>query len=71
MKLKAEISIEIDADDYIAAADHQRSVEMLFGNLEVTTADRIEHLVYAIISKLLSVGGRLCGFEQQIGNQSR
>lgn len=34
MKLKAEISIEIEADDYVAAADHQRSVEMLFGNVK-------------------------------------
>jgi hypothetical protein len=34
MKLRAEISIEIDADDYIAAADHQRSVEMLFGDVK-------------------------------------
>jgi hypothetical protein len=34
MKLRAEICIEIEADDYIAAADHQRSVETLFGNVK-------------------------------------
>jgi hypothetical protein len=34
MKLRAEICIEIEADDYIAAADHQRSVERLFGDVK-------------------------------------
>jgi hypothetical protein len=34
MKLRAEICIEIDAEDYIAAADHQRSVEQLFGDVK-------------------------------------
>ena len=30
MKLRAEIVIDIEAADYIAAADHQRSVQALF-----------------------------------------
>ena len=30
MKLRAEITIELDADDYVAAAEHQRRVEALF-----------------------------------------
>ncbi len=29
MKLRAEIGIELDADDFVAAADHQRRVELL------------------------------------------
>lgn len=34
MKLRAEICIEIEANDYIDAADHQRSVETLFGEVK-------------------------------------
>jgi hypothetical protein len=30
MKLRADITITIDASDYISAADHQRAVETLF-----------------------------------------
>jgi hypothetical protein len=33
MKLRAEIVIEIDAADYIAAADHQRSVQAIFNEV--------------------------------------
>jgi hypothetical protein len=33
MKLRAEIVIEIEAADYIAAADHQRSVQAIFNEV--------------------------------------
>ena len=30
MKLRAEICIEVDAEDFVAAADHQRAFQVLF-----------------------------------------
>lgn len=33
MRLRAEITIEIDADDFVVAADHQRRVESLLNQV--------------------------------------
>ncbi len=33
MRLRAHITIDIDANDFIAAADHQRTVQTLLGQL--------------------------------------
>lgn len=33
MKLRAEIVIEIEADDFVVAADHQRRVEAILGQV--------------------------------------
>jgi hypothetical protein len=39
VKLRAEIKIEIDADDYIEAADHQRQVAALFQAVKASYGD--------------------------------
>lgn len=39
MKLKAEIIIEIDAEDYVAAASHQTAVEAIFDSVRERYGD--------------------------------
>ena len=34
MKLRAQISIEIDAEDFVSAANHERAIQPLFRNLQ-------------------------------------
>lgn len=34
MKLRAQITVDVDADDYISAAEHQKRLEDLFHNLQ-------------------------------------
>lgn len=34
MKLRAQILIDIDADDFVAAADHQRRIEAIVGDIK-------------------------------------
>ncbi len=34
MKLRAQIMIDIDADDFVAAADHQRRIEAILGDIQ-------------------------------------
>jgi len=34
MKLRAQIMIDIDADDFVAAADHQRRIEAILGDIK-------------------------------------
>jgi hypothetical protein len=39
MKLKAEIVIEIDAEDYVAAAGHQTAVEAIFDSVRASYSE--------------------------------
>ena len=34
MKLRAQIMIDIDAPDFVAAADHQRRIEAILGDIK-------------------------------------
>ena len=34
MKLRAEIRIDVDAEDFVEAADHQRAFQTLFGQVK-------------------------------------
>lgn len=44
MKIRAEIIIELNADDFIAAAEHQRRIQDLHAGVAATYPDAVLHL---------------------------